>query len=216
MLKACKYVIGPALSASYLPKFHISEILLNVSLTSHSQSGALTLTTATIYLQSYRINPSKLASSSSSTTSAMLRLAALTLPAQRPISAAVDKVLQLPELLEAIILELPPSNIIRVMSVARFWHDLIKNTRRLQDARVLKALPESGLERASAAEAIWAQKRQFKERPGLPLEPLQFEAIASLTEICMKLESNRKRSSHGSAPPTENAFVAGQRRCSVT
>lgn len=53
--------------------------------------------------------------------------------------AAADRVLQLCELLEAILLQLPPTEITKAMRVSKGWCDLITSSTRLHNARILTA-----------------------------------------------------------------------------
>lgn len=55
---------------------------------------------------------------------------------------AAERVLNLPELLEAILLQLAPADITRFTRVSPIWRDVVADSTRLQHARILRALPQ--------------------------------------------------------------------------
>lgn len=54
---------------------------------------------------------------------------------------ALDTTLQICELLEAILLYLPPSQITQAMRTSKNWHSLIQNSIRLEQRRILRTQP---------------------------------------------------------------------------
>ena len=75
------------------------------------------------------------------------------------------------ELLEAILLSLPPTDITRVMRVCKTWHKITLESSRLREARVLRHLPFSRTEQSSGYESdAWIPS--YPATAGMRLNPI--------------------------------------------